>query len=61
MPNDEVKGRTLLIKRLFLIGVVFLSSLPRLVAAAPAPPNITAKSAIVNEASTGKILYEKKA
>ncbi len=61
MPNDEVKGRTLLIKRLFLTGVVFLSFMPRLVAAAPAPPNITAKSAIVIEASTGKILYEKKA
>ena len=35
--------------------------MPRLLAAAPVPPNITAKSAIVIEASTGKVLYEKKA
>ena len=50
-----------MIKRLFLLGVICLLSMPRLLSAAPASPNITAKSAIVIEASTGKVLYEKKA
>ena len=35
--------------------------MPRLLSAAPVPPNISAKSAIVIEASTGKVLYDKKA
>ena len=50
-----------MLKRLLLLGLICLLSMPRMLSAAPAPPNITAKSAIVIEASTGKVLYEKKA
>ena len=55
--NIELKGRTSLVKRIFLINFIYLISLTQMVFASPNPPNITAKSAIVIEAFTGKILY----
>ncbi|MHC1761621.1 MAG: D-alanyl-D-alanine carboxypeptidase family protein [Negativicutes bacterium] len=50
-----------MVKRIFLISILNLIALTTVVFAAPNPPNISAKSAIVMEASTGKILYEKNA
>jgi len=50
-----------LIKRIFLLCFIYLISLSQLVFASPNLPNITAKSAILIEASTGKIIYEKNA
>ena len=60
-PNVETKGRALLIQRIFYVCLVILIALPGLGSAAPALPNVSAKSAIVIEAATGKIIYEKKA
>ena len=59
--KDILKGRSLLIRRVFLLSLVILISWSGLAAAAPALPNVSAKSAILIEATTGKILYEKKA
>ena len=50
-----------MINRMLLLCLTILIATSRIAFAAPAPPNITAKSAIVIEASTGKVLYEKKA
>ena len=50
-----------MVKRIFLICLVYLILLSQIAIAAPNPPKITAKSAIVIEASTGKILFEKDA
>ena len=51
----------MLVKRIVLISILNLLALTSLICAAPKPPNISAKSAIVIEASTGMILYEKSA
>ena len=51
----------MLVKRIVLISIFNLLALTSLICAAPKPPNISAKSAIVIEASTGMILYEKSA
>ena len=51
----------MLIQRIFYVCLVILIALPGLGSAAPALPNVSAKSAIVIEAATGKIIYEKKA
>ncbi len=59
--NVELEGRTSLVKRIFLLCLLYLISSSQIVAASPNPPKITAKSAIVIEASTGKILYAKNA
>ncbi len=50
-----------MVKRIVLISILNLIALTPMVCAAPKPPNISAKSAIVIEASTGMILYEKNA
>ena len=50
-----------MVKRIFLICFVNLILISQIAIAAPNLPKITAKSAIVIEASTGKILYEKNA
>ena len=47
--------------RIFLICFIYLFSMAPMAIAAPVPPSITAKSAIVIEAFTGKILYVKNA
>ena len=47
--------------RIVLISILYLIALMPVICAAPKPPNISAKSAIVIEASTGMILYEKSA
>ncbi|WP_371369372.1 D-alanyl-D-alanine carboxypeptidase DacB [Sporomusa rhizae] len=51
-------------RRLFKLGILlltYLTMLPTTVLAQPPLPDITAKSAIVIEAATGKVLYEKNA
>jgi len=50
-----------LIKRIFLLCFIYLISLSQMALASTNLPNITAKSAILIEASTGKIIYEKNA
>lgn len=50
-----------MVTRIFLISIIYLISLSQMVLAAPNPPIISAKSAIVIEAYTGQILYEKNA
>ncbi len=47
------------IKNLVFISLVFLMLISNIAMAADKPPEITAKSAIIMDAMTGKILYEK--